>query len=132
MPDPAAVPEPAPSEAVLHADITGSRRPIWVIVFIEGILICILSVAVGVLVFQRIGETARVKQDVTDVVSAQCVFYEPLTTAPLDPKTASKAGVQLVEGSRRAWVGLHCAGPLAPPTPLLVQLGRRFGVPITY
>jgi hypothetical protein len=125
-----------PTPGVLRKDITDSKRPIWVIVIAEGILICVLSIAVITLLLQRVGETARVKQVVTDIVSTQCYFYVPLMISgnelPPPPKPASKLAIQLVEGSRQALYGLGCTSDLVPPSPALLKLGRKYGVPIKY
>lgn len=117
-----------------EAAFSRTMRLVWSIIICQGVLIITLSVVSGLLGYQRLTERARIDQGVTTVVRQQCDFYVPLVLAgnQLTVKTGSKLGVQLVEGSRRALHGLGCTYRMPAPSKVLLQLGRKYGVPVTY
>lgn len=114
----------------LRGDIDRSRRLVWGIILAQGTLLIVVSVVAGLLGWQQLSERGRVTGDIIGVVSAQCSFYEPLVTLSMDSRSG-KALTELVEGSRRSYLGLHC-GTVPPPSSELLQLGRKWGVRITY
>lgn len=116
----------------LSKDIGLSSRLIWTIIIGQGVLLVTLAVISSLLGIAQLNEHSRVDGDVIHVVSSQCQFYESLASAQLSAKTNSRIAVQLVEGSRRSVHGLGCPGKLPPPSPALLELGRKWGVPITY
>lgn len=123
---------PSRLNEALEATVLRSAKLIWTIIIAEAVLIITVAVVAGMLGYQRLTERTRVNQDVTQITSSQCQFYFPLATAPLVLNPSSKLGVQIVEGSRLAVHGLGCPGELPPPSRVLVELGRKYHVPITY
>lgn len=122
-------PEPAPTSDLdeqLGRTIRRSRRALWAIMIGQGVVILLLVVAVAVL--------GVLQAEARSSAQSQCDFYIPVvqTGQQLSVKTSSKLGTELVEGSRRALHGLGCSYPLPPPSPALLQLGRKYQVPITY
>ena len=118
---------------IIRASQRGLRR---VIRFLVAALTASMLV-IAVLGYQQLTEHQRIDADVSEFVSGTCLFYVPLVDAgnQLTLKTGSKLGVQLVEGSREALHSLHCATSLyrvPPASAVLLQLGRKYGVPITY
>jgi hypothetical protein len=128
--------DPTPTSEIdeqLRETIRRGRRGLVRIVYILAGALFIVIGTCGFLVYQQIGEHARIDQDVTRITSSTCDFYVPLMIAgnQLPTKPASKLGVQLVEGSRQALRGLGCASDLVPPSATLLQLGRLYHVPIS-
>jgi hypothetical protein len=108
-----------------------SRRFIYIQMIAQGTLVIVLAAVVGVLLYRALGERSRTDAQVRQIVSSQCGFDYPVAIAPVDPKATSKLGLQLVEGARTAVLGLGCPQHLSPPSPELIQLGQKYGVPIT-
>jgi hypothetical protein len=131
-------------DAQLRKSIRDAQKSVRRLVSILAVLLfASLSVTVY-LGYRDLTERARVDQDVLEITpqiiaqltridQSQCGFYVPLVLAgqELTLKTGSKLGVQLVEGSRYAMDGLSCPYQLPAPTTVLLQLGRKFGIPIT-
>jgi hypothetical protein len=107
-----------------------SRRFIYVQMVAQGAIVIVLAAVVGVLLYRAIGERSRTDAQVKGIVSSQCGFDYPVAIAPVDPKATSKLGLQLVEGARTAVMGLGCPQHLTPPSAELIQLGKKYGVPI--
>ncbi|MCW2929974.1 MAG: hypothetical protein JWM19_936 [Actinomycetia bacterium] len=122
-------PEPTPVRDLdeqLGQTFRRSRRILWVIMISQGVVVILLVAAVSVL--------GVLQAEARASAQSQCEFYAPLVQAgqQLTPKSSTKLGIELVEGSRRALLGLGCSYPLPSPSPVLLQLGRKYGVPITY
>jgi hypothetical protein len=106
--------DPAPTSD-LDADLSGflgtSRRTIWSIVIVQGILLVLVATLSGYLGLRQLDERTRIEHVVAQFESSQCSFYSLLGSIPPDPKTTSKLGVTLVENSRscrhrgRPWSG---------------------------
>ena len=132
--------DPVPTREIdeqLKEVIRDSQRGLRRIIAILFSLLAIAGAVIGILGYQQLTERPRVDAYVSAYVSGTCLFYVPLVEAgnQLSPKTASKLGVQLVEGSREALHALHCSPSLyrvPPPSRVLIQLSRKFGVPLTY
>lgn len=108
-----------------------SVRFIYTLMITLGVLVIVLAAIVGILSYRSITERGRTDDLVHQVVSSQCGFDYPVAVAPVDPKLTSKLGLQLVEGARTAITGLGCPQHLKPPSAQLIQLGNKYGVPIT-
>lgn len=108
-----------------------SRRFIYGLMISLGALVIILAVIVGVLSYRSITERGRTDEQVRQIVSSQCGFDYPVAIIPVDPKVTSKLGLQLVEGARVAIRGLGCPQKLGPPSAALVQLGNKYGIPVS-
>jgi hypothetical protein len=96
----------------------------------QGILLLLVAIVAGTLAVRAFGERGRTDAQVRKVVSSQCGFDYPVAIAPVDPKTTSKLGVQLIEGARVAVIGLACPEKIGPPPASLVQLGQKYSIPI--
>ena len=114
--------EPTPVselEKPLLTTIRNAQKNIRRLVTILAILLVIIMPIAGFLLRQNLSEHGRVDQDVREILQTECDFYVPLVLAgnELTPKTGSKLGVQLVEGSRSAMHGIGCTNRIPPPTP---------------
>jgi hypothetical protein len=128
--------EDPPPTSDLDADLSGflgtSRKTLWSIVIIQGVLLVLVAMLSGYLGLRQLDERARVEHIVAQFESSQCSFYSLLGSIPPDPKTTSRLGVTLVENSRVIVHALGCARKLPPPGAALIRLGAKYGVKITY
>jgi|SRR6185437_1136004 len=88
-----------------------------------------LAIGLSVTIKSNYQETQKINSIVAARVHSLCGFFQPLV--PIPPQAnSSKAGVQLLEGSRLAYLGLGCISKLPPPTTQLVNEGKKFNIPI--
>lgn len=88
-----------------------------------------LSVAVSYLIKQNYSETQRITAIVEMRTDSLCAFFQPLV--PIQPAAnSSKAGVQLLIGSRIAYTGLGCPGKIPPISSELINLAKKYNIQI--
>ena len=119
----------------LAGDLEGlvrrSRRVLLVVVITQGLLLMLAIVGIVALAAALSKADHRIAGDEVTVTTALCDAQFTIGTAQL-PAPGSKLGTEFVEASRKAFTVLHCPGRLGPPSPGLVQLGRKYDVPIRY
>jgi len=125
-----AVGDPALAEA-LAGMVRRSRRVLWMVVFTQGLVLALAIIGIVVLAAALAKADHRIASDEVQITSGLCDAQFTIGTAQL-PAPASKLGVQFVEANRKAFTVLGCPGQLGPPSPGLVKLGRKYGVPIRY
>jgi hypothetical protein len=92
-----------------------------------GVIILVILIVAGVLVHQALTERSRVDS----YLGGQCPFFYPVAVLPV-PASTSQLGVDLVEGARTALARQECPERVPPPSPELIVLGRKYGIPINY
>jgi hypothetical protein len=125
--------EPRPvSEIEADAEKTFrlSRRFIYSLMLGMGALVVVLAIIVGLLVDNSIGERQRTQDQILSIATSQCSLDFSVATSPVTSKT-TKLGFNLVEGARIGVEGLHCPQKLPPPSSILLQLGQKFGSPVS-
>lgn len=72
-------------------------------------------------------QTNKIVSVVSDRTEKLCDFFGSIGTAPV-MNTSSKLGIEIVEYSREAYVGLKCPVPLTPAPQSLDQLAGKYNV----
>lgn len=124
--------EPAPTSDLnkqLQKVVQRSGRAIWSLIIAEGVFLTVVSILAGFLVVQYLHERERIQQVVAQTVSSQCQLFYSLGVSQPQQNT-TKFGIQLIADSRLIVHGLGCPQKLPPPSPALLQDGRKYHVPI--
>ena len=101
------------------------------LVVVGFLLATVLSLALGFSYVIRFNyqDTQKINNIVAERTQSLCAFFGPL--APVPPTVNStKVGVQLLEGSRIVVKGLNCPGSFPPPSQELINLGKKYNIPI--
>lgn len=108
--------------------LNGSRT-VLILFALAGFVVSVLLVVAGTgyAVFQA----QRQAQAIAGEVRALCAEQGDIGGAPLTAKTA-ELGVKLVTDFRDAYAGLGCTPALPPPSPLLRELARQYGIPVRH
>lgn len=125
-------------EADLRGMVDKSGRTLRLIVVSQGVVICLMVLALIVLAIAFFRQEKRLGDDETRIAAvattnrtAECDSHFTIATAPLPP-SATKLGVAFVEASRKAFRVLHCPGTLPPPPESLIKLGKKYAITIRY
>lgn len=109
--------------------MTGTPRTIPVLGALVLFVIAVLLVVIGT--GYAVYQASQQAQSLAARASALCAEQGAIATLPLAPSTG-KLGVQLITDFRDAYAGLDCTPPLPPPSPELLRLAARYGVPVRH
>lgn len=127
QPDP---PTPTPTselDETLKGVADETNRLLRRVIMVMGVALIAVIVVAVILVRGALTEKSRVDS----YLSGQCPFFYPVAVLPV-PANTSKLGVDLVEGARTALARQACPEKVPPPSAALLQLGRKYGIPISY
>ena len=118
----------------LRKVVRRSRRVIWAIITVMGVLLMVVSVTAAVLVQRSVTERTRVSHQVATQAAGLCtlLYDTAISVPPYKVLAVSKATVKFRIDVRTAVANLGCPERLPPPPPQLVQAAAHYHLKIPY
>ena len=133
MADPVVMDDPQINKE-LRKVVRRSRRVIWAILVIMGLILMTVSVTSAVLVQRSVTERTRISHQVAQQAAGLCtlLYDTAISVPPYKVLAVSKATVKFRIDIRTAVANLGCPQRLPPPPPQLVQAAAHYGLKIPY